>query len=525
MKHLLIIGLSLIGLLTTTNAQSAGRKGKPAPGVGLDPNQLVLHELVLPVDYQPDTELQLKDLHFQFHGFLRVPFRLGIGTGQDLESNGDSDTKLHVPPQIPDSSYMNWNFTNNMGGPWTELRFIYGNETVAANVSIASYNITDGGYRDLTAQLGINQSFVSLNFPKLFGSLGGIVVNVGVFSNRYGAAGQYSADKYDTYLFGATHTAGENLRAFFDISDTLTLHVEQGFGGKLMMAPFDGPEASYLPYGGPEQQGTTLLNHAHLGISYKDKLTVAGHFLMSFNTDATQIAETDPEEKDGRLINVGVDVKFIEFFFGQGYLGYSHIMTKDLARLSGAVELLHSREGWSLIDNYFHPADINLDPPAGNGSIDSILFQYIFSLAKFLWHPREFWGQARDLRFSLFSMYNHIKCDDENWNGVTDKLKYGGDVVYTPVSWLGIGARYDLVQPDLDNANKSFHVTSGMLFFHSNFISHEQLVLQYSHYFNGKEVSASWPYDDAPYGPATYDGEPPLRPDDGVIKISAIMWW
>ncbi len=514
----------LIGGLCLTAPANAQRKGGPAPGVGLDPSALVLHEVILPSDYDPHKAEPSPDLSFRFHGFLRVPFRLGIGTGEDMVGNGSSEVKLHAPPQIPDANYLHWNFTNNMGGPWTELRLIYGNQTVAANVSIATYSITDGGYRDLQAQLGINHSFVSLNLPQLFGPLGGIVANVGVFSNLYGAAGRYGADKYDTYLFGATHTGGENVRAFFDVTDTVTVHVEQGFGGKLMVPPFDGPQAPYLPYGGEQQQGTTLLNHLHVGISYRDRLTLAGHFLMTWNTDATELDPTT-KERDGRMINAGVDLKWIDFFFGEGYLGYSHVATRDLARLAGAVEFLHANTGWSIIDNYYHPETYDAPVPDGDGTIDSIMVQYIFSLSRFLWHPKPYWGQDRDLRISVFGMYNHVDCDDDNWNGVAHKLKYGGDVVYTPISWLGLGGRYDLVQPDLDDNTKSFHVASGMVFLHTDFISNEQIVLQYSHYFNGDKVTAGWPYDDEPYGPATYDGAAGLRPDDGVIKISAIMWW
>ncbi len=483
-------------------------RGQAAPGVGMDPSDMVLHEVVMPgdVDAEDEAEEPVSDMRFQFHGFLRVPLRLGIGNGKDFEGNGESETKVHIPPQIPDGSYLNWRYTNNMGGPWTELKLIYGNNTVAANVSIAAYTVTDGSYRDLIGQLGINQSFVSLNFPELFGKYGGIVANVGVFSNRYGAAGRYSADKYDTYLFGATHVAGESIRAFVDVSRHFTLHIEQGFGGKLDVAPFVSDTFSdvpYLPYPGDEQQGATLLNHAHLGVSYDDKLTLAGHFLMSWTDDA----RPEDDEKDGRIMNFGADLKMIDFFFGEGYLGYSHIFSKDPMRVAGAFEALHSVEGWSLKDNYF-PGDES----TGNGTVDSILFQYTFSLARFLWHPREFWGQGRDLLISGFGMYNIINSDDDEFEGATQKLKFGGDVIYTPLSWLGLGARYDLVQPNMDDNTESFHVASGMLILRSSFISHERIVLQYSHYFYGDNVRPAWPHEE-------------FAPDSGVIKLSAIMWW
>lgn len=43
-----------------------------------------------------------------------------------------------------------------------------------------------------------------------------------------GAAGRYDAGKYDTYLFGRTHVAGETLTGFYHFNDTLTLTLEHG---------------------------------------------------------------------------------------------------------------------------------------------------------------------------------------------------------------------------------------------------------------------------------------------------------
>ena len=36
------------------------------------------------------------------------------------------------------------------------------------------------------------------------------------------------------------------------------------------------------------------------------------------------------------------------------------------------------------------------------------------------------------------------------WNMSTKKLKLGADVMYTPLPWLGVGGRFDHVEPDLD---------------------------------------------------------------------------
>ena len=515
-------------------AWAAGRTEAP-PGIGLDPGEPVLrNDIVVGQGDRPARAGAREGRSFQFKGFLRVPLRLGLGTGQDLDGFGGKNLKIHSPPQIPDSDYLDWQYTNNLGDPWTELMFSYGNASVAAHVTVASYKVADGGYSDFLTQLRITASFVSFTLPRLFGKWGGLVANVGVFSNRYGAAGQYGAGKYDTYLIGATRVAGESVRVFFDLAPGFTLHLEHGFGAKLELPPFssladrrDAPSA--FRYAGEQQQGTTLLHHEHIGISYQDRLMLAGHFMMSWNTDSTRLGKGDPPERDGRIINLGVDVKLVDFFFGEGYIGYCHTMTRDLMRLGGALEFGHSREGWNILENYFAPLTYDAPTPAGNGAIDSWLFQYTFSLSRFLRHPEEFWGQDRDVRLSLYGMLNRVTCDDaaceSNWDRARLKLKWGADAVYSPLSWLNVGARFDAVNPNMKDNTRSFHVASAMVVFRTAFLSHERILLQYSRYFRGKNVEPAWPYQTEPFGPNTSAGQTPLKPDDDVFQISATMWW
>jgi hypothetical protein len=388
------------------------------------------------------------------------------------------------------------------------LQLSYGNRHVTANVSIAAHNITDGGYPELTSQLGINQSFLSLKFPEFFGGLGGIVANVGVFSNRYGAPGRYSADKYDTYLFGATHGAGENVRAFFDLNDDWTLHIEEGFQAKLAAPPFvdnaissDLSEYSFLPYSGPVQQGTTMVAHGHVGASYRDRLFIGGHLLTTWTDDAI-----GPNQRDSQVVQAGADVKLIDSHVGEGYLGYAHTDSQYPLRLAGALEMLHAGQGWSLVENYFG------EGATGTGAIDTLLFQYTFSVAKAMWHPETYWGQARDLKLSLFGMFHHVASNDSAFTGATKKLKYGADILYTPLAWLGVYGRYDLVQPDLDDNSESFHALTSNLVLRSDFVSNEHIELGYTHYLYGDSVTPVWPHDG-------------LSPDTGILKLSATMWW
>ena len=121
---------------------------------------------------------------------------------------------------MPDANYIDWRYTNSMVGPWTELNFHYGNSRVKATVQIASYNLTDAGYRRLEANLGINQSFLSINWPELLDDNSRFTLTVGGFTNRYGAAGRYDGGKYETYLFGRTHIAGETGTLEYDLGHT-----------------------------------------------------------------------------------------------------------------------------------------------------------------------------------------------------------------------------------------------------------------------------------------------------------------
>jgi hypothetical protein len=399
--------------------------------------------------------------------------------------------------------FTDWRYTNNTPGPWVELRFEYGNTRVTGNVLIAAYNITDGGYRNLQSQLGINQAFVTIDQSDLLDDQGGFVWNVGVFQNSYGAAGRYDAGKYDTYLFGRTHAAGETLTGFYNLNEEMTLTVEHGIGVKLEMPPITNlpePTPPYLPYAGPVQQGTQLVHHAHLMFTW-GKVQFGGHYLTTWTDDAYLATEVD-----GRITTAGLDIKMIDSRFGDAYLGYSRANSETPLRLGDGLELLHSIAGWTLRDNFFGQQS------TGTGTIDTVLFQYVMSLARFLRHPEPFWGQGPDVILALFGMYNHVESDDMNFVGITDKFKWGAEATYTPLSFLGVSLRYDNVSPDMDDNTYSFSVLSPKLIFRSQFVTHEQVVVQYGHYFNGDNVAPAWPN-------AARD------PDENVFAITAIMWW
>ncbi|MBN2801691.1 MAG: hypothetical protein JXR91_01220 [Deltaproteobacteria bacterium] len=535
------------------DANFVAPRAKVAPGLGWDPTDLAIKTYgVNPIGLTGGDDEDGEKNNFYYTGFLRAPLNMGIGTNQTLNGDGMGGKKLHAPPVIPDSSYLDWRYTNLHGGPWAEIRFTYGNTKVNGNVTLATYNMTAGGYEKLAAQLGISEGFVSLALPGLFNGRGGVVANVGIFSARYGAAGRYDAGIYDTYLFGATKVAGEQVRLYFDVAPKVTLHFEQGFGGKIEVAPFMPYElkdeggaivtnsdtganvpnplgdAPWAPYGGSDwEQGDTFLHHEHLGVSIDDKLFIGAHLMHAFSVDSDSFNPQYGSKLNAHIINVGMDIRLRDFFFGDAYLGYAHTDLENPLRLGGALEALHSTDGWAWSQNFFKPGSI--DPSGGSasmtatdgsatGTIDSISFEYDLSIAKLLWHPKEFWGQDKDVLISVFGMMNFINSDSPLFSAATKKLKWGASAQWIPIKWFGVGARWDSVNPDMDNNKLSFNTLSANLLFQTDFITHETFTIQYSKYFNGSDVMPGYPWNaDGANGA--------MRPDDHVITMGASMWW
>ena len=95
-----------------------------------------------------------------------------------------------------------------------------------------------------------------------------------------------------------------------------------------------------------------------------------------------------------------------------------------------------------------------------------------------------------------------------------------------PISWLGVGGRYDLVDPNLDDSTSNFSVFSPRIILRSTFVTHEQILIQYSRYFYGANAAvASFPYNGGgsayPYNVA---GQA-VGADKNAFTIAAIIWF
>jgi hypothetical protein len=171
------------------------------------------------------------------------------------------------------------------------------------------------------------------------------------------------------------------------------------------------------------------------------------------------------------------------------------------------------------MDNYLG------DMSGGNGTLTTVGFQYDLSVGRLVSYPVPFTGDGPDLVVSVFGMGTAVTSDDTRVDPLTganrfhdvNKAKGGLEVTYSAFSWLAFSGRYDQVAPNLADDRYSFAVLSPRLIFRTDWLATDQLVLQFSHWFNGAYTTVRV-------------GDPPREnvtvvPDGNMLSLSANMWW
>ncbi len=452
------------------------------------------------------------DWRFDFHGMLLVPLRASIGKREN-PTGDQSGTTLHAPPVVPDYRD-SFNYTGTVPQSYVGLFFTYGNPLVTGNISIVSRQPKMGStYFDPPLNPGIEDAY--LNFD-----LRGIMrnarfdVNVGAFSLRYGVTGEWDEGRYATPIIVRTNGIGESIAATFAFGK-LSLHVNQEIQGQTDR-PWTGIVPDYSNGFADSRTGAGWVFGEHVGVSYGGLGTLALHYMTAATQDdrATQNAQPD-----GRIGILGADLRLTLGRFGHFYAGaVSHDI--DHARSIGRiVEILNAPGGTGLMRNYLGPAS-NM-----TGKLLTVAAQYDLSLARLLWYPTPFVGEAPDLVFSLFAMQTNVSSDDKSvrtedgspiYDGVT-KRKLGAEASYGLLPWLGVSARYDQVWPDVSYTDTAFAQISPRILLRSGYNAHDQVALQYTRFFYGSQtlVRAGFPLAD----------EPTLVPDEDLIALTASLWW
>ena len=476
------------------------------PALGLSPGApsgTVLPGGMTPAFGQHPKDEQ--DWRFDFHGFFTMPFRVGIGS-RDKAGPNESKTTLHAPPVVPDD-YQTFSHTGVVPLPYAQLNFSYGNSVVTGNVILLARNATSAAsYFGPPSQAGINDVFLNFNLPDLAKNVH-FEANVGAFSNRYGNMGEYDEGRYATPMFARTNGAGENVIAKMVFGD-VALSLEQGIQGQNDKAP---PQV--IPDGWNDYVsttvGTTFVNHAHIGLGYKHFVTLGGHYLTAWSQDdRASVGVLNP---DGRINLVGGELRFTMGRFGHLFLGGTFVKADKAASVGRTVEILNTRGGQGLIDYYFGPSS------GGTGKLTTFAAQYDLSLARLLRYPEPFEGDGPDIFISLFGIQTKVNSNDRAFDGIT-KRKFGAMGSYSLLPWLAATVRYDRVQPNANDSSSAFAVVSPALIFRTGWQAHDQVALQYSHWFDGVNtnvLSPNYPFVE----------NHSIVPDKDMVSLTASFWW
>lgn len=444
------------------------------------------------------------DFRFDFHGILIAPLRVGISDRTDASSD-KSKTVLHAPPAVPDDRDT-FSHTGVVPSPYTQLNLSYGNSVVTGHVNImARQQTVSAGFFDPPTQAGITDAYLSIH-PKMGGRVN-LKANVGSFTNRYGAMGAYDEGRYGTPLIARINGVGEQVTAALGLTKDFTLLLEQGFQGTSSKAPVDITPDGWNDFA-DANVGTSFASHFHAGIGYRGKVVLGGHYINAFSQDERATGTLQP---DGKILILAGDLRLNLGRFGHFYAAASQTQATDASTVGRIVEVMNTRGGPGLMQSYLG------DRSGGTGKMMVIGAQYDLSVGKLVSYPVPFTADGPDLVVSLFAINGKIlESQDKSREGL-GMLKVGGELSYSMLSWLGTGIRYDRVAPDVQDDRYTFAVVSPRIIFHTDWSSHDQVVLQYSHWYNGSLTTIRTGYP--PRDDIT------AIPDEDMVSLSANMWW
>ena len=438
---------------------------------------------------------------FGYNGYFRAPMRVGIASR--TAGPGQSSTTLHSP-LIPDDQYLSWQHTRHANRDWAELYFSYGNSWARGVMSVQGYNFVDASTQDWKSNFGVAQGWVEIN-PYMPVENIRFKMKAGSFWNRYGSAGRYDAGEYDTFIVGRTHVMGETARLEIDVEgQPMTLGFEHGIGTKK-------PDPSIY-----NTSRFTLLDHFHADLNYDNSIFIGLHFMDSWSQSEPLITGPQPawyypgpypsnyqgaDQPDGSMKIFGAEAKFdMPDVFGFFYLGGSYISLKNAVTVAPAVEVIHSDGGgefqMGVVGNYLDSTacrwaaalSLTVRCSNGNGGVMTLEAQYEEKLGDLLGGSP--FGDGQDLTMKFYGMWNKIKSDDPIANGTT-KLKFGTDMLFDVFPVMAVAARFDYLLPDSRESKENFGVLSPRIVLRSSFVTHEQIIFQYSRYLYAQRECAT----------------------------------
>ncbi len=457
------------------------------------------------------------DWTLRYGGFLRGGYHGSFG--QRTDANGNSFNAVHIPGTLPDNVWNTWLVTNAQPTSWGSFSLTLGTNTISTGMYFGAWaHAPQAASPGMTTWAEGTMAFgpwVTLRSNSLFGSKFRGEVSIGNAGRSYGQAGKYDLGPYGTTAVGGVWSYGELMALERDFGD-YTLRLEHSIGAN----PGDNNLVS-----------TTVVHHAHLIGTYKDTVRTGLHYFGVYAKDERNTTRSEP---DGTISAVGADLRLNNTLIGDFFIGGGHVRLDHARHVGPAFVVANVAGGQAFMDNFLG-ADTTLTRKTpegviqnyGTGALTNVMVQYDFSLAAFKQYPTPFWGDAADLRISLFGLGTKVRSTDPDWDNVL-KVKAGVDVLYAFLPWLGFACRYDYVMANVDKPEQTFQVISPRMVFRTSFGSHEQIMLQYSHYTyasdsQGQVLGPRMP--SAGLMSPSAVGQPDKPYDANVVGIAAQMWY
>lgn len=518
------------------------------PSVGLSPhapqNVPGLPGIITPSFGAPTAGSELR---FEFHGYLATALRAGIGSRDDA-IEGQKTTTLHADPIVAGAGYGWLEAANVVPGPWSQLTFQYGNDTVRATAIIGSWSLgrsqDAAGYTNTDAQIWINDAFLvySPNVAPF-----GLAITAGAYADQYGQMAQYSNGQYGVPLMGSIRGVGVKSAFQIPLEGNVDVTAEGGFKGNIKRVPVGIALDQSTNYPVLDQ-GATYAAHGHLSATWSN-ITPALHYIHSWSQDDSYAPVDDPitevddsiARPDGSLDVYGADIRANLARFGYFYAGVSHVRGRDTVSVSNLVQIVNSGGGRDFMERFWGAEG------GGNGTLTLVGAEYTLSLGTLLRYPDEFWGVGPDLTLTVFGMYANTsgKCDQffsdfteasmlpdcvpGGSDGQYDKdvLKYGIEGIYSFSKHVIGTLRLDRVHPWLGNSEQNFVAITPRIIFRSEWITRETVGIQYSGFINGPETPINGDIRLINTGAVNDAVSTPTADaaDEHMVALFATMWW
>lgn len=419
---------------------------------------------------------------FRLGGRFSAWGKVGVGRSPAHPPPGYSGTALHTPPLIagPDPIY---------AGTAAKLDFQYGNQTVMAFASFEAaltapewegHHRTEYGPRIRTAYVTVTPPAKGAAQTRF---------QVGAFPAHYGAPGPWGWGTFGPVL--AVHGYGGIAAMDYELSADKVLSLEYGVSAVAEM-PEDFVRGTYTEW--PETGLSSLVNHAHVGLSVRNKYFAKLHLahgdgrnMRRYLDDVTSTPEIE-RGHDGRMHVAALELRWVEDPYGQ--FGITPVFWNfDHARS------LHDGIWWGIgwtaggremTRKFLGPVS------DGTGQIFAVSTEYTFSVSRILSHPRPFDGNGRDLRVAIaFLPHFTAATDDVSHDGAHGYL-LGVSLEHVLLRWLSstyrlFGESRDstvvTVAGELEPGRWSAYNASMGLALHSDWQSRDRLELTYSRYF------------------------------------------